>query len=197
MGEDGTVTDTTHEDTVIHRSTAELAAGLGEVRRSPLDHGTLELIVARPDHGERLVRDEGELDLTVGLIGDNWLTRGSRSTPDGSAHPLAQLNIMNSRAIALISPDPDRWALAGDQLLLDLDLSPENLPPGTRLSIGDAVIEINDKPHTGCAKFSQRFGMDAARYVNAPEGKAVRLRGVCARVVQPGTIRRGDAVTKL
>jgi hypothetical protein len=191
------MTDLASDEPVTHLSTAELAAGLDSVRQSPIDHGTLELIVTRPDLGEREVHDEAELDTTVGLVGDNWLARGSRSTPDGSAQPLAQLNIMNSRAIALISPDPDRRALAGDQLYLDLDLSPENLPNGTRLAIGGAVIEINDKPHTGCHKFSQRFGIDAARYVNSPEGKAVRLRGICATVVQPSVIRRGDPVTKV
>jgi len=191
------MTDLASDEPVTHLSTDELAAGLDSVRRSPADHGTLELIVSRPDLGERAVHEEAELDVTVGLVGDNWLVRGSRHTADGSAEPLAQLNIMNSRAIALISPDPDRRPLAGDQLHLDLDLSPENVPNGTRLAIGDAVIEINDKPHNGCAKFSQRFGIDAARFVNSPDGKAVRLRGICATVVQPGTIRRGDTVTKL
>lgn len=191
------MTDLASDGPVTHLSTAELAAGLASVRESPPDVGTLDLIVTRPANGEREVHDVGELDTTVGLVGDNWLTRGSSRTADGSADPRAQLNIMNSRAIALISPDPDRRPLAGDQLYLDLDLSPDNLPNGTRLAVGGAVIEVNDKPHTGCAKFSQRFGIDAARFVNAPEGTAVRLRGVCATVVQPGTIRRGDAVTKV
>jgi len=191
------MTDLASDDPVTHLSTEELAAGLDSVRRSPADHGTLELIVSRPGRGERAVHDEAELDLTVGLVGDNWLVRGSSRTADGSADPKAQLNIMNSRAIALICPDADRRPLAGDQLHLDLDLSPENLPPGSRLAIGDAVIEITDKPHNGCAKFSQRFGIDAARFVNSSEGRGVRLRGLCATVVQPGVIRRGDGVTKL
>jgi hypothetical protein len=191
------MTDLASDEPVTYLSTDELAAGLDLVRQSPADHGTLELIVTRPDVGERAVHEEAELDSTVGLVGDNWLARGSRSTPDGSARPLGQLNIMNSRAIALIAPDPDRRPLAGDQLYLDLDLSPQNLPSGTRLAVGDAVIEINDKPHTGCAKFSERFGIDAARFVNSPDGMSVRLRGICATVVVPGTIRRGDAVTKV
>jgi hypothetical protein len=191
------MTDLASDEPVTHLSADQLVAGLDAVRRSPTDRGTLELIVTRPDLGEREVHDQAELDTTVGLVGDNWLVRGSRHTPDGSAEPLAQLNIMNSRAIALISPDPARRPLAGDQLYLDLDLSPENLPTGTRLAIGGAVIEINEKPHRGCAKFSQRFGTDAVRFVNSPDGLSVRLRGVCATVVQPGTIRTGDAVTKL
>lgn len=191
------MTDTTSDETVTHLSTSELRDGLDEVRRSPADHGTVDLIVRRPARGERQVLVEAQLDEVVGLVGDNWLTRGSSRTPDGSADPLAQLNIMNSRAVALISPDPSRRPLAGDQLYLDLDLTPENLPPGTRLALGDAVIEVNASPHTGCAKFAQRFGTDAARFVNAPDGKALRLRGICATVVRSGTVRTGDTVRKL
>jgi hypothetical protein len=190
------VTDLVRDDPVTHRSTEELVAGLDSVRRSPADHGTLELIVSRPERGERAVHDHAELDTVVGLVGDNWLARGSRSTPDGSADPRAQLNIMNSRAIALIAPDPALRPLAGDQLYLDLDLSPANLPTGTRLAIGGAVIEITDKPHTGCAKFAQRFGVDAARFVNSPDGSAVRLRGICATVIRSGVVRTGDAVLR-
>lgn len=190
------MSDTTGDDTVTYLSTSELLAGLDEVRRSPSDHGTLELIVSRPAPAERAVHTEAQLDEVVGLVGDNWLARGSRRRPDGSADPLAQLNIMNSRAVALISPDPSRRPLAGDQLYLDLDLSADNLPPGTRLALGDAVIEINAKPHTGCAKFAQRFGADAARFVNSPAGRALQLRGVCATVVRAGTVRTGDIVRK-
>jgi hypothetical protein len=195
-GDDGGVTDVTSDD-VTHLSTEALTAGLEHVRRSPADLGTLELIVARPDLGAREVLGEARLDEAVGLEGDNWLVRGSRHTDDGSAEPLAQLNIMNSRAVALVSPDPDRRALAGDQLYLDLDLSPENLPPGTRLAIGDSIIEVNDKPHRGCAKFTERFGIDAARFVNSPAGTAVRLRGICATVVRAGVVRQGDTVRKV
>lgn len=173
------------------------AAWLAEVRRSPADGGTVELIVRRPSTGAREELDEGELDLAVGLIGDNWLERGSRSRPDGSAEPDAQLNIMNSRAARLVAGGRERMALAGDQLFVDLDLSPANLPPGTRLAVGTAVIEITAKPHTGCAKFTRRFGLAAHRWINGLDGKAHHLRGVCAKVVRPGTIRRGDVITKL
>lgn len=173
------------------------AAWLGEVKRSPADGGTVELIVRRPSTDDREELDEGELDLAVGLVGDNWLERGSRSRPDGSAEPDAQLNIMNSRAALLVAGGRERMALAGDQLFVDLDLSPGNLPPGTRLAIGSAVIEITAKPHTGCAKFTRRFGLAAHRWVNGLDGKAHHLRGVCAKVVQAGTVRRGDVITKV
>jgi hypothetical protein len=186
-----------NERVVTHLSTAELEAGVDAVRRSPSDNGRVELIVARPGLLERLVLEEGHLDPSVGLEGDTWNVRPSKRTPDGSPHPDMQLNVMNARAAALFAVTPDRWALAGDQLYVDLDLRPENLPPGTRLQLGSALIEVTDQPHTGCAKFSERFGPDALRFVGSPVGKELRLRGLNARVVVAGTVRRGDTVTKV
>jgi hypothetical protein len=180
---------------MAHLITTELADGLDHVRSSPADDGTLELVVARPADGERRVLGEATLDLEVGLVGDNWLTRGSRHTPDGSAVPGQQLNVINSRLAVLVAgEDTDARALVGDQLHLDLDLSVANLPAGSRLAIGEAVIEVTPDPHTGCAKFTRRFGLDAMRFVNSTVGKELRLRGLCARVVVPGTIRVGDAI---
>lgn len=185
-----------HADGVqqLHLTYEELEAGLDHIRQAPADEGTLELIVRRPARLAREVLEVAMLTLHDGLAGDNWRTRGSTSTADGSAHPDKQLNIMNARAAALVAQDPDRRALAGDQLYLDIDLSHANLPSGTRLQIGDAVIEITAEPHTGCGKFRARFGPDALRFVNSPVGKALRLRGACAKVVVPGEIRRGDRV---
>lgn len=182
---------------MAHLTTAELDAGLEYVRRSPRTEGIVELIVARPTFGERLVLEDAELDTTTGVVGDTWNVRPSRRTTDGSPHPDMQLNIMNARAIALLAQTPDRWALAGDQLYVDLDLSADNLPPGVRLALGTAVVEITAQPHRGCAKFADRFGPAALRWVNAPQGRALRLRGVNARVVRTGRVRRGDAITKL
>lgn len=180
-----------------HLSTAEIEAGLEEVRRSPADAGTLDLIVRRPQSNVRDVLEEGELDLTVGLVGDNWIERPSSRMPTPVAHPDMQLNVINIRFIDLVAQDKERRQLAGDQLFVDLDLSEENLPAGTRLAIGEAVIEVTDQPHTGCAKFAARFGNDAQRFVMTPVGRQMRLRGLCAKVVQPGTIRRGDSVRKM
>jgi hypothetical protein len=179
-----------------HLTTAELDAALDHIRASPSDTGTVELIVRRPAVDEREVLDEAELDPAFGVVGDTWNIRGSKRTDDGSSHPDMQLNVMNSRVVALIAREPDRRALAGDQLYLDLDLSPDNLPPGTRLTLGTATIEVTDQPHTGCAKFTQRFGLDAFRWVNSEAGMKFRLRGLNARVVVPGTVRRGDTVAK-
>ena len=172
-----------------HRTSDDLIAGLDHVREAPRDDGTLVLIVRRPIVDEREVLDVGELTLDRGLVGDSWPDRTK-------VDPARQLTVMNARATDLFAGERDRWPLAGDQLYVDLDISEDNLPSGTRLRMGGAVIEISEEPHTGCAKFSERFGMDAARFVNSPEGRKLRLRGLNARVVQPGAISVGDTVAK-
>jgi hypothetical protein len=182
---------------MVHLNQVELEAGLDDIRRSPADDGRVELIVRRPAENEREVLEEGVLDLEEGLVGDTWRLRGSSRTPDGGPHPDMQLNVINARAAALVAAHTDRAVLAGDQLHLDLDLSADNLPAGTRLALGSAVIEVTDQPHTGCQKFSARFGLDALRFVNSPEGKSLRLRGLNAKVVVPGTVRAGDTVRKI
>ena len=179
-----------------HRTRAELEAALAQAQPSPADEGTLELIVRRPAIGKRDVLTLGHLDPLVGLIGDTWHQRGSSRTSDGTPHPDMQINIMNSRVIALIAGDRSRWPLAGDQLYVDLDLGAANLPPGTRLTIGGAIVEVTAQPHTGCGKFSERFGVDAMKFVNSPAGRRLQLRGINARVVTPGAIRVGDTVRK-
>jgi MOSC domain len=182
---------------MAHLSLAELEAGLPEIREAPRDEGELRLIVRRPAVEEREVLEEGELDTEAGLVGDCWRTRGSSSTEDGNANPDAQITLMNARVTALVAQSDERWALAGDQLYVDMDLSEANLPGGTRLAIGTAIIEVTALPHTGCAKFIRRFGVDAQKFVNSKTGRELNLRGRNARVVTGGTVRRGDRVTRL
>lgn len=177
-------------------TTSKLENGLEAVRQSPRDAGRLVMIVRRPAQGQREVLQQGELDLAEGLVGDGWKLRGSPLNPDGSADLEAQLTLMNARAIQLLAQAQERWPLAGDQLFVDLDLSVENLPPGSRLAIGPAVIEVTARPHTGCNLFQERFGRDAVLFVNSKAGKELRLRGLNARVVQPGVIHTGDTVQK-
>jgi hypothetical protein len=175
----------------------ELIAGLDDVRAAPADAGIVRLIVRRPavDARESLV--EGELDIDVGLVGDTWVKRGDGTAPDGSPARYAQVTLMNARYTRLIAGDRDRWSLAGDQLYVDLDLSVANLPAGSQLAIGSAVLRISEEPHTGCAKFSARFGSPAWRLANSELGRALRLRGANASVVTSGTIRQGDVVSKV
>lgn len=180
-----------------HLTMEELEAGLDEIRRSPGDAGRLELIVRRPDIDEREVLTEGELHLSEGLVGDSWKKRSSSRTSDGSPHPEMQLNVMNARVIALLAQDRESWPLAGDQLYVDLNLSGENLPAGTQLAVGEAVIEVTPQPHTGCKKFVARFGLEAMKFVNSQVGRELNLRGINARVVRPGIIRVGDVARKI
>lgn len=181
----------------MHLTREQLEAGLEHIRRSPADEGVLRLIVRRPAIEAREVLQSAELNIHEGLAGDTWRVRPSKHMPDGRAHPDKQLNIMNARAAALVAQSEDRWPLAGDQLYVDFDLSEANVPAGTRLSIGTAVIEVTDLAHLGCSKFVARFGRDAMEFVNSDVGKQLHLRGINARVTVPGTIRTGDAIRKL
>jgi hypothetical protein len=180
-----------------HLTREELDRGLDHIRLSPADEGLLELIVRRPMQDAREVLNEAVLCTTNGLLGDNWRWRGSSRTADGSAHPDMQLNIMNARVINLLAQAKELWQLAGDQLFVDMDLSARNVPPGTQLALGAAVIEVTNQPHTGCQKFAARFGLDALKFVSSPLGRELNLRGINARVLHTGRIRVGDVLKKL
>lgn len=196
----------THDDWAVQSAgssvpwpvtTTELEGQLDWLRASPREVGTVELIVRRPDIDKRETLPEGELDTQLGLVGDNWSTKPSTSSHDGDPNPERQLTLMNSRIAALVSRSPERMALAGDQLYVDFDLSTDNVPSGTRLSIGTAIVELTEPPHLGCEKFVARFGKDAMRFVNSSIGRQLRLRGANARVVASGTVRVGDRVEKV
>ena len=181
--------------TVVHRTPEELERGLEEIRSSPKDVGTISLIVRRPAENMRELLEEARLDPREGLVGDTWLADyGDGHEPD--AHEW-QLTLMNVRVAELVAVDPERRALAGDQIYVDFDLSEENCPAGTRLALGDAVVEVSAVPHTGCAKFVERFGRDAMIWVNSPVGRSLRLRGINARIVTPGSVRVGDSVRRV
>jgi MOSC domain-containing protein YiiM len=179
------------------RESRDFDGYLAAIREASTDEGRLELIVRRPAVDDRETLQEAALDTSDGLVGDGWASRGSRATHDGSADLEAQLTLISTRVLQAIEPDRERWPLAGDQLYVDFNLSQESLPAGSRLAIGSAIIQVSETPHTGCAKFSARFGSDALRWINSPIGRAHRMRGLNARIVEGGTIRTGDVVRRV
>ena len=181
----------------LYLDTATLEEGLDHIRQSPREVGTIEMIIRRPDVDQREELEEAEVDLELGVVGDSWKSRESTFAPDGGFNTDSQVTIMNARVIDLVAQGRDRWALAGDQFYVDLDLSRENLPPGTRLQLGSALVEVSETPHTGCSKFSGRFGADALRFVNTGLGRDLSFRGINTQVVTPGVARRGDQIKRL
>ena len=183
---------------VTHLTAEDIEAHLDYVMDAPADRGRLEAIVVRPASDQRALREAVYLSPEGGLEGDRWAATAAQSVPGDGKDPRAQqVSLMNARLLRLIAADDERMALAGDNLIVDLDLSQANLPAGQKLAIGEVVIQISDQPHTGCGKFAQRFGPDAVRFINAAERKPLRLRGVYARVLEAGTIHTGDAIHKI
>jgi MOSC domain-containing protein YiiM len=182
---------------IKHLSTPDLEAGLSNVINSPKNHSVLDMIVSRPEEDAREVMELADLDMEVGLVGDTWQDRPSARSGDGKAHPDMQITLMNSRVADLVAQTKERWPLSGDQLFADLDLSKSNVPPGTRISVGNAILEATDQPHTGCKKFASRFGADALKLISSDVGKELQLRGINLKVVQAGEIKPGDLVKKL
>lgn len=179
----------------MHPPFVDHDAALDLIRAAPKDHGTIELIARRPAAGTREVVDHARFSLELGLVGDGWHRRASSKT--GAPNLEQQVTLMNSRAISAIAPNRDDWSKAGDQLYVDFDVSEANLPPGTKLAVGTAVLQISAHPHRGCAKFTKRFGSDVTKWVNSEVGRALNLRGVNAQVITEGVARRGDVIRKL
>ena len=182
---------------IKHLSTPDLEAGLEQIRNSPKNQSVLDMIVSRPEEDAREIMELADLDVVVGLVGDTWQDRPSARSGDGKAHPDMQITLMNSRVADLVAQSKERWPLSGDQLFADLDLSKTNVPPGTRISVGKAVLEVTDQPHTGCKKFASRFGVDALKFISSPATEVLQLRGINLKVVEGGEIKPGDIVKKL
>jgi MOSC domain-containing protein YiiM len=182
---------------IEHPNLDTLETGLTNIQNSPRDNGSLEMIVVRPEKKHRATLQECELSLKRGVEGDHWAKGCWKSLPDGSPDPDVQVTLMNSRCLELISASKSQWPLAGDNLIVDMDLSIHNLQPGQKLSVGSAVLQITSVPHTGCNNFKERFGVDSLKFISSKKGKELRLRGIYARVVQDGYVKLGDRVKKI
>jgi len=178
-------------------NTEEIVAGMSHVTASPPDGGRVELIIVRPAGGERVLPGSVRVSPEQGVEGDKWVESRGHDTPDGGPDPRTQVTLMNARILRLISSEEGRMPLAGDNLIVDLDLSDENIAPGQRLSVGGAVFEVTEVPHNGCGAFLDRYGRDAVKFVNSPEGKRLHLRGLHAKVITAGTVSVGDEVRKV
>ena len=182
---------------MAYQTAGQLAAGMGRVYDTPKDEGVVRLVVRRPGRGEREILTEGRLDTEQGLIGDDWVNRPSETT--GEPSPYAQVTVMNARVSELISgdPEPATWAQCGDQLYVELDISEANMPAGSRIEIGEAVLEVQAEPHTGCAQFREWWGGDVLRHISTREGLSLRMRGANTRVIRSGAVRPGDTARKV
>ncbi len=178
-------------------TTDQIILGFPQVTQSPSDGGRLELIIVRPSEGVRELPESVHVSPERGVEGDKWITSQGHDLPDGQPDPRTQVTLMNARILRLISDGEERMPLAGDNLIVDLDLSDDNMPPGQHLSVGEAVLEVTEVPHNGCGAFLERYGKDAVKFVNSPEGKRLHLRGLHAKVVREGVVRVGDEVRKL
>lgn len=186
-----------HTRTMTYQTTEQLEAGMAGVLDTPRDAGAVRLIVRRPGRGEREILEVGRFDSEVGLVGDDWVNRPGMNSDKPSAY--AQVTVMNARVAELISgdADPAAWARCGDQLYADLDLSQDNLPAGTRIAIGELVLEVQAEPHTGCVQFREWWGPEALRFISSKQGLSLRMRGANTVVVEPGEVRPGDIARKL
>lgn len=177
-------------------SIEQITKRVAELPAAPADNGVVASLVIRPETDERKIVSNIHVVPGQGIVGDNYVARGNDKTPDGKAHPEAQICVMNASVLDILADgDMSKWPLAGDQILVDFDLSTDNVPAGSRFSIGSATFEVANKPHNGCAKFAERFGMDAARFANSD--KVQRYRGINVMVVTEGDLSVGDPIIKV
>jgi MOSC domain-containing protein YiiM len=179
-------------------TTLELEHRLPEVLQSPADHGQLKHIFVRPATNERRELKTARLTPEGGIDGDRWVGDSFYRVKNGGSDPRCQVSLMNARYLQQIASTQDAMCLAGDNLIVDFDLSEANLPAGSRLAVGDEVVlELTDLAHTGCSKFERRYGKQVREFTNSKRGKELHLRGRYARIIRAGEINVGNTVRQV
>jgi hypothetical protein len=174
-------------DSACHRPLAELTAGLSALLAASTETGRLRLIVSRRADGTRETWERVELSPETGVPGDRWGRRPRRD-------PETQLTVIRWDVATLIASGQP-LTMFGDNLFVDLDISATNLPVGTRLRLGKALVVVSPRPHEGCLKFKRRFGQDALVFVSAKPTRPQNLRGVHWTILEPGPAAVGDLIT--
>lgn len=178
-------------------TTAELQHGLAHVLAAPRDAGVIGLLCARPKHNARTFPDRLTLTRAGGVAGDFEMSDPWLSLPDGSPDPRIQVAIISARVLDLVWRERDRIPHPGDTLTVDMNLTEENLPAGTLLAAGSAVLRVSDEPNEGCVKWKVRYGKDAFHWTSAPANLPLRLRGLFCSIEVDGEVRLGDSLRRL
>lgn len=173
-------------DSARHVALDKLEAGFDGLRPPPGERGGLTAIARRSRDGSRELPVTAELSVADGLVGDAWSRRPPRD-------PNAQLTVMR-QDIALLIANGQPLSLFGDNLFVDFDISGAHLPAGTRLRLGECLVEVTPEPHNGCRKFRDRFGQDALRFTALRRIRPHNARGIHWRVIEGGIIRIGDSI---
>lgn len=181
---------------MAHVTLAECDAALAHVLAAPKE-AAIETLCHRPDFGQRDFREALELRVATGIENERWMKHPWMKLEDGSPDPRIQVSILQRRVLDLCWRDRDSVVYPGDTMIADMDLGEENLPAGTRLQAGTAILEVSDVFNTACAKWKVRHGRESFDWINRPENVQHRLRGALCSIVQDGVVRKGDVLTKI
>ena len=182
---------------VNHVSFAECEQALDHINRAPLDEAEIDCLCARPDFGTRAFPDKLILTVDHGILGERWTHSPWLTLPNGDPDPRIQVSILSKRVMDLCWRDRERVIHPGDPFVVDMNLGEANMPVGTRLAIGTAIVEVSDKFNTACVKWRDRYGQDSLHWMNLARNRPYRLRGILCRIVQDGEVKLGDRLAKL
>ncbi|MFT5632095.1 MAG: hypothetical protein ACI9HB_003282 [Gammaproteobacteria bacterium] len=180
-----------------HVRLAECEDALSTILAAPKSGAIVEQLCLRPGFSERSFPELLELTVAGGIIGERWTKAPWLTLSDGTPDPRIQVSILSKRVMDLCWRDRENTHHPGDTMIVDMDLGVENLPNGTRLGIGSAVVEVSDKFNTACIKWQGRYGAESLRWLNLRKNRDYRLRGILCRIVQDGVVRLGDELARV